>query len=387
MALGAIMMGANAGLGLVNALVARKKQKEAALEAQGANLANRMKQDQFALEEFPEQGYDVQSFYQAYGGKLPLKAKGGNLMPMSSDMVDVVGPKHSQGGVNVGAAEVEGGETIKDGERVYSDQLEVEPGVTYADKAKQYANEKGELEKQLLTLDGISAGTAKRRIQILDAKEDKLFNQQEQSKMGWGGKMKKYADGGFMKSFMPYADNIVNAGLSFLTPKVPRPQYIKPRQLDTKINVNPQLNAISRAQSAAENTILNNTSNSAVARNTIARTRLQGSEQKANVLAQKENQETQLRNRNALFQQQTDQINAGKTDAFNQANMARSSAIISNISQNVANAGDDWVNAQNFKAQKDFNTKQLAALLASGDFGEGDVLMKRYKEILAGLKN
>jgi len=384
MALGAIMMGANAGMGIINSLIQNKQAKEAAKEAMDISLANRQRTDQFELEEFPEEGYRVSSFYQAYGGKLPMKARGGNLAPMSSDMVDVVGPRHSQGGVQIGGAEVEGGETIKDGERVYSDRLKFAPGITYADQAKKYAKMKAKFEKKLNSDNPLAINTAKRKIQILDSKEDKLFEQQETSKMGYGGK--KLQAGGFLQNFMPYADNIVNAGLSFLTPKVPKPNLVKPRKLNTNINVNPQLNAVSRAEDAAKNTILNNTNNSAVARNAITRARLQGSEQKANILGRKENQETQLRNRNTMFQTQTDQANAAKMDQYNQMKMGRSSAILSNISQNIADASKDWTEQQNFSAKKDFNTKQLAALLASGDFGEGDVLMRRFKEILAGLR-
>ena len=63
--------------------------------------------------------------YYAMGGHLSraMLVRGGKLKPLSSMSVEVEGPSHEGGGVQVPGAEVEGGETISNGDYVFSKRL------------------------------------------------------------------------------------------------------------------------------------------------------------------------------------------------------------------------------------------------------------------------
>lgn len=102
-------------------------------------------------------------------GYVPIKkANGGSLVPMSSDSVEVEGPSHEEGGVQIpeAAAEVEGGETIDKG-YVFSKQL------GFADLHKPIAKAIGKIESKPMSFERINS------IKLLNHQEDNLKLSQE----------------------------------------------------------------------------------------------------------------------------------------------------------------------------------------------------------------
>lgn len=138
---------------------------------------------------YPSKGVaGVHSMY-AFGGK-KMYAMGGNpqvapqgMQPLASDVQEVQGPSHENGGVPLGPdAEVEGGEVIQPsagGTNIYSDRLPYEDGMTYADKAAEIGKKKSKFEEKLNSASIFEKGTARREIEKLDGELNKLFQQQE----------------------------------------------------------------------------------------------------------------------------------------------------------------------------------------------------------------
>lgn len=123
-----------AGVGGLTGLVSGIKQKQAekGLILQDNNLQRRMQLDQYAARAAQDPdlitGTKGEEYF-AMGGSLRTeymrqKANGGTLSKLSSDTVEVKGPSHAAGGVDLPGtnAEVEGGETIK-GDYVLSKKL------------------------------------------------------------------------------------------------------------------------------------------------------------------------------------------------------------------------------------------------------------------------
>jgi hypothetical protein len=110
----------------------------------------------------------------AGGGKLATnymamqKAVGGNLQPISSDTVQVNGPSHDNGGVQLPdvGAEVEGQEVIK-GDYVFSERL------GFAKPAKQLAKSRGLIEEKPATRERLNS------LKLLQEKDNKLKFAQE----------------------------------------------------------------------------------------------------------------------------------------------------------------------------------------------------------------
>lgn len=150
---------------------AEKKKNEAGWQA------NYMKTEQNRINANSSRYQDFKptnSGYYANGGSLAKnfmaqqKAVGGNLVPLSSDAVEVKGPSHANGGVQLPemGAEVEGKEVIKD-DYVFSDQL------GFAKEAKRLAKAKGTIENKPATRERINT------LKLLQDKENQLKLAQE----------------------------------------------------------------------------------------------------------------------------------------------------------------------------------------------------------------
>ena len=380
---------------VLGAIKANKQQKEQAFDAHRAGLIDAKVQDGYDLENFEENGYNLGSYYRLGGGVnlSPNSIKGGKADPLASDTVIMKGKTHEQGGIHLSPdVEVEHDEVIK-GNKVYSDTLKTSKGITYADQAKKYAKERGELETNLKSLKGLERNSAKRKIEILNSKEENLFKEQQMKNGNKGGT--KFEEGGEPSGFakaleagLPYLDNVVNAGLTLFTPKISKPTYIKPRKLETKVNVNDRINSVNNAVDSSTRFIADNTNNSTTARTAITAARLKGAGIKAGIYANKDNTETQLKNADIRNRQQIDSINAQKTDANNQLQTARQGEIQSRISANVANLADDAITKKNFDESKRYNNEQLAAVKSMFNNGvttRTDVLLQNMLRKLQGL--
>jgi len=381
----------------------------------------------------PNSNIELDYAYNAGGGKLKENGShdtiGGKLNPISSDMELAEGNKHESSKIDntsgikliqgdKAIAEIEHDETIKDGNLVYSDRLKASNGVTFADNAEKLAKQKGKIEKRTGKGDSISKATTTRRIGMLDAAENALFQEQEEFKKANGIKVNEKVPkagfglnidslnavnaaldsqkggGGFGKfasGAAPYIDNAANLALTFMTPKTTKPSYLRNRQLKTKVNATPQLNSVDDAVSGASKTIMENSSNSNTARNNVASVRLKGANQKSKILADKENVENQLENRNTRFQQGIEDINGQKREGYNAQNIARQASINSAISSNFANVSDDLIQAENNKKDEAYNRESLAAFKTANDNNNGvvkraDETMAEYVKRLQGIK-
>ena len=156
-------------------------------------------------------GSPQQPQYEAEGGEvvdggIPTAFNGGSISPNSSDSAKINGNSHEQGGV-----------ALKGGERVFSDTLKPSTalskeigytGTTYAKIADKITKKIGKLEEASKSNDRFAKESAKRMIPTLQAKLDKVFENQEVTKqaalvkdynklqMKYGGKLPKLVDGG-----------------------------------------------------------------------------------------------------------------------------------------------------------------------------------------------
>ena len=206
-----------------------------------------MAQDKQILENYEPQGKYLRGMYGAMGGNIQggsnLVPQQGALVPTSSDMEKAIGPKHNQGGMTVAkdgqmVAEIEGEEMVKDGQKVYSDELSPDGKNSFAKLAEVISKKKGKLEAQLAdsNVSKIEKSTLERQISNLDKDEEKLFQMQEQMKqeqgietpmvdaqgMRNGGKIMNYLLGGGYTDIDP-------------DPDYPTPDYYKtnpPNSLD-----------------------------------------------------------------------------------------------------------------------------------------------------------
>lgn len=352
----------NIGSNLIQKEKAEAQRYKEEMKAKEANHLANVKQDKFELEKYQTEGYGNVDFYKKNGGKLKsfYKTKGGVLKKVSNNMDKAVGNKHSESKIDnttgiklykgkKAIAEVEDGEAIKNNKLVYSDKLKVNKKQTFADKALELASIKNKAKP-----------SKKAKINKI---ENNLFSLQESLKKEKGIKnLPKKEKGGFIEKAIPFADNVVNAFLTANTPKLAKPILTRQKNLKTKVNVNPQLQNVNDAVDKVSKNISNRTSNSNVARNNITSARLQATKQKSNILANKENQETQLQNTNQTQLQNTANRNNSIINNHNFRQTERANNIQSSISKNAANATGDVIDNINRDKEEKFRNKELEIL-------------------------
>lgn len=192
-AVGAVVGGVT---GLITSGVENTKYLKEHEEARLRDRARREDISKTIMSSYPTKGVSGVTAFYGLGGRMKyalgggMQQQGGNFEPVASDTQVVDGNTHEQGGVSVGGNEVENNEVMKqqgDGStNVYSDRLEVEKGVTFAQKAAEIAKRKGKYEEKLEDSSIFVKGTARREIQKLDADLQRLFMQQEMKKQEMG---------------------------------------------------------------------------------------------------------------------------------------------------------------------------------------------------------
>jgi len=160
----------------------------------------------------------------------------------------------------------------------------------------------------------------------------------------------KFNSEGITSSLIQAAPAIAN--MFMRTPKVPVPLLNRTEKMKTTINVNPQLSAINNSTKSIVDSVLNNTSNSNSARAAITRARLEGTKQSNDILANKENQETQLENQQALNRQTTLQGNNNILNKYATDNFITQGDKRSFLSNNLASISTA---AQNYYTGKELN--------------------------------
>lgn len=300
--------------------------------------------------------------------------KGGNLNHISMDSALAVGNKHNESRIDNTAgiklldkggnpiAEIEDGEVVKNNSMVFSDQTKVDGKRTYADIAKILANKKKKAEKGLKG-DALNKKTAELKIANIDREENMLFAKQEMEKLGNSTNFKNdiYAEGGKfdINTLTPFIDNIGNAILTANTPKLREPNLVRRPKLQTTYNINPQLAELKEYDEKTTKTIMDNTSNSNIARNQVAANRLRTTAERNKILANKENMENQLKNQQAIADQRTSTQNASILNRYSDMLTRREGDIQSRISQNLANVAGDIIDKRNFDAQDSYNRERL----------------------------
>lgn len=163
--------------GYVAGAGAKKAEQRFVFNQQQQQMNQLRNRSQATLANDPEQATgNVGGGFYAAGGPLSrnyltrtMQAEGGSLTPMNSDAVEVNGPSHEQGGVQLPGqgAEVEGGETMKD-DFVFSERL------GFADEHKRLARAIGKVEdKKVMTPERVNA------LNRMKEREQKLMLSQE----------------------------------------------------------------------------------------------------------------------------------------------------------------------------------------------------------------
>jgi hypothetical protein len=309
-----------------------------------------------------------------------MPVQGGDTQEVANGVQQVVGPRHEQGGVDIGPnTEVEGGEVLQntqEGVNVFSDRLEVLPGVTFAEQAAKLGEQKGRYEKEHQTANNIySKNRAKRNIQKVDIEMKRLFDQQEAMKIehmkieqGIENPEGQAAFGEALTGVLPYVDNVTNAIITAKTPEIPDPVYDEAVPLQTRYNINPQMEEINRQQANLQKNLRSNVASSANLRGSMIASGALATQARNQLFGQKENVETQLKNQDALNRQQVNMGNVAKENQYKTMKMHRIDDIHQRISGNVANMAQD---AQMQIAEENLRKKDALTL---------EIVKQKYKE-------
>jgi hypothetical protein len=180
-----------------------------------------------------------------------------------------------------------------------------------------------------------------------------------------------------MGAASPYIDNVANYFINKNMPKVPAPRMDRPAALKTDINIQPQLQNIDAQQQALNTNIRNNAVNSNVGRANMIAGMGQNVGAKNQLYGQKENIETDLRNKDAMNKQGVGQRNVGRANEYDLNVMSRKLAQQDNLSKNFANLSEDMMTqAKDYKAlQRDIQDRGLIAL----QYADTGVLQSMYE--------
>ncbi|RTK92593.1 MAG: hypothetical protein EKK61_03705 [Rickettsiales bacterium] len=349
-------------------------------------------------------------------------APGGVLKSLSNNSKKAIGDTHEQDSNKDGQtgimlehkgvpfAEVENGEVVK-GNKVFSNRLPYINGKTIAKEAEKISKDLGKYEDKLENnFDRISQNTSKRSIDNNNNKLSKLFNYQEnlKDKLGIENQVKKFEQGGefygridnYLGQSIPMIDNVYNNMLTNKMPKIPKNEIrqimnASAMPLKTTINVDKQLQDANDYYRQFNKNIDDNTSSSSISRANKLAAFSETLKNRNNIFTNKENQETRLKNQNALNIQQINNQNQANAqniinqnlalkDNYNINKMNREAQIRAEKSKNMENLTKDMMKGLQDKrssnldssrmfndALKDNTGSALANQLDSNDFAEG----------------
>ena len=146
---------------------------------------------------------------------------------------------------------------------------------------------------------------------------------------------------GALEKTAPYIDNITNAILTAKSPKVPVPKYASSARLKTNYNINPQLAEIEKSNMATKRTLIDNTTGGSELRSSLLANSINNIGAKSNLLGQKENMETDLKNKQATMDADTANRNRATQNQYNLNKFGRLNDIQTRVSQNAANVTED----------------------------------------------
>lgn len=174
---------------------------------------------------------------------------------------------------------------------------------------------------------------------------------------------------GIANNIIPYLDNIVNAKLTKNTPQIPIPKLVNSARLKTDYNINPQLSNINTQTKALFKDLNNNISDSNVTTNSKIAALSNNIRSANDLYGVKENTETQLKNQQALNNQNVEQNNNVLVNDYYTKKMLRQNDIQSRISNNVTDGINDsqFATAQNNQKELDYQRLELSNIMYSGN--------------------
>jgi hypothetical protein len=406
MFLGGVIPLIGAGISLAKSIKQRNEaSKQRDIEAQERRKQAQMLKEQNDLSvfnAFPSKGFENVQFF-GYGGKIKnTMAKGGTIVPIADNVGEVVGDTHAEDsdrdgmtGVSLlnGKVEVEDQEIIK-GNKVFSDRIGPTPSVSYAraaeliastGKYKKFAKQR---EKDTEIVDDIknpqkNINSSRRRIETIKDPLDTLFEMQESQKaieeaeaQNNQGAPQQMAFGGEFdfNDVVPFLDNITNSMLTDDTPNIPRPILTEAPRLKTDFNINPQIEEMRRSSGATKVALERSGLGANRVAANMAAVRAADISGRNQLMGQKENVETQLKNQQSVLDNQNMKENAGKLSKYRYDKMLRDDDIAGRRSANVSNFVED---VQFNEAQKIAEeTNQQEFFLTLMKYNESGVLSR-----------
>lgn len=161
---------------------------------------------------------------------------------------------------------------------------------------------------------------------------------------------------------VPYLDNITNAILTSKSPQVPVPRMEVTPTLKTKFNIQPQLANIDRIGQGVRRSLKDNSTGGGELRASLISRGVQDINAKNDLLGQKENIETEMKNKQAVLSSDTANRNASTLNQFDLRKFGRAADIQTRVSQNVANLTED-MQQKIIDNKLDTNDQQSLALI------------------------
>lgn len=168
----------------------------------------------------------------------------------------------------------------------------------------------------------------------------------------------------------PYIDNIANYYITKKTPEIPEPILERHPYLKSTYNIKPELANVNDSVKSFSDSVEMNTANSNTANALKLKAFSEGEKSKRSLYGTKENTETQLRNNNAIINQQIHGKNAATINQHKMIKVQREAGMLQDYSKNISDAADNAMTQIENRNLRKYQDKQLA-LLALKDSDTG----------------
>ena len=189
-----------------------------------------------------------------------------------------------------------------------------------------------------------------------------------------------------------FIDNLANAAINLVSPRVPRPILSAAPRINTRINVAPRVSSVTNAVNSITDNITGNTSNSSIARANVANARLRGAEMLSGIYADKENTENSLENQQEQLRYANRVSNANLLNNTNMLAAQNQAGNLRRVGSNFANLAEDIETIQTRNDLDKYYDEDLLNQLLNDTTGEklrtvrkSPYIMNRLKR--AGLTN
>lgn len=286
--------------------------------------------------------------------------------PITSNVYEVKGPTHANGGVKLGDAEVEGGELIKvtpDSVKVLSNSSDY---YGYS-PAKATKSNPSSFDKNFNIQEGMKSNKQNNtKIAVLGnefipaarltslpgsvSTPNLVTNKLKPVEPRIPTITKKNKNEVGTGNLAPYfMDNISNLVTTLSTPKVQPPSLMEPVKFKTDVDISPQVNEVRSNERANVNFINKNISDANVATTLAAHVGNTATASINSLISDKNNRETELKNAEAEANIYPNMYNNTEINKFKTDILDRSLGIGQSISNNVNNFRKDLIDIQDKK--------------------------------------